>query len=206
MDHYHVLGVRRNASKEEIKQAFRKLAIQFHPDKHSQSSKHLKDSATFKFRQLSEAYETLIDDRKRADYNISRNAYGAAQNKRYDYAYDRGRGRNSYGYGYGYSGSASRGAGVSNFARFEMGLRYLTTRSFLLNATFAGVLLGGMYIIDAGGKALWKKHNPGVSYFMFLFRLNSVNNLSRLHLFFTHDEFYNDIETEKIREYKKWLF
>ncbi|XP_073150565.1 chaperone protein dnaJ 72 isoform X2 [Henckelia pumila] len=164
MDHYQVLGVRKNASKEEIKQAFRNLAMEFHPDKHSQSSKHSRDTATFKFKQLSEAYETLIDDRKRADYNISRNAYGAAQNKRYDYAYNRGGGRYSYGNGYGYSGSASRGAGDFAFTKFEVGLRYLTTRSFLLNATFAGILLGGMYIVDTGGKALWKMHNPGKSF------------------------------------------
>lgn len=160
MDHYQVLGVRKNASKEEIKQAFRNLAMQFHPDKHSQSSTHSRESATFKFKQLSEAYETLIDDRKRADYNISRSA--PVQNKRYDCAYDRGGAR--YGNAYGYSGSASRGAGDFTFAKFEMGFRYLTTRSFLLNATFAGILLGGIYVVDTGGKALWKMHNPGKSF------------------------------------------
>ncbi|XP_073062266.1 chaperone protein dnaJ 72-like [Primulina eburnea] len=164
MDHYQVLGLRKSASKEEIKQAFRNLAMQFHPDKHSQSSQHSRDSATFKFKQISEAYETLIDDRKRADYNISRSAYGAAQNKRYDYAYDRGAARNSYGNAYGYSGSASKGAGDFTFAKFEMGLRYLTTRSFLLNATFAGILLSGLYIVDTGGETLWKMHNPGKSF------------------------------------------
>ncbi|KAI3446586.1 hypothetical protein Pfo_003251 [Paulownia fortunei] len=168
MDHYKVLGVHKNASKEEIKQAFRKLAMEFHPDKHSQSSKHLRDSATHKFKQLSEAYETLIDDRKRSDYNLKRNAYGAHQSKRYDYNYGRGGGggaytySNSYGYGYGYSGSARRSGGDGIFTKFEMGLRYLTTRSFLLNATFFGVLLGGMFIVDASGKALWKMRNPGV--------------------------------------------
>ncbi|PIN05812.1 hypothetical protein CDL12_21637 [Handroanthus impetiginosus] len=169
MDHYKVLGVHKNASKEEIKQAFRKLAMEFHPDKHSQSSKHLRDSATLKFKQLSEAYETLIDDRKRADYNLKRNAYGA-QSRRYDYNYNRGGGAYSYsnsygyGYGYGYSGSARRSSGDGIFTKFEMGFRFLTTRSFLLNATFVGVLLGGMFIVDASGKALWKMHNPGKSF------------------------------------------
>ncbi|KAH6772230.1 hypothetical protein C2S51_010634 [Perilla frutescens var. frutescens] len=138
MDHYKLLGVHKNASKEEIKQAFRKLAMEFHPDKHSQSSNNLRDSATQKFKQLSEAYETLIDDRKRADYNLRRNAYGAHQSK--------------------------RGGGGGVFVRFEMGLRYLTTKSFLLNATFFSVLLGGMYIIDASGKALWKMRNTGKSF------------------------------------------
>ncbi|KAH6794507.1 hypothetical protein C2S52_004984 [Perilla frutescens var. hirtella] len=167
MDHYKLLGVHKNASKEEIKQAFRKLAMEFHPDKHSQSSNNLRDSATQKFKQLSEAYETLIDDRKRADYNLRRNAYGAHQSKRYDYRYGGGSGgaySHSNSYGYGYSGSARRGGGGGVFVRFEMGLRYLTTKSFLLNATFFSVLLGGMYIIDASGKALWKMRNTGKSF------------------------------------------
>ncbi|KAL6540736.1 hypothetical protein OROMI_024619 [Orobanche minor] len=161
MDHYKVLGVHKNASKEEIKQAFRELAMKFHPDKHSQSSKHLRDSATHKFKQLSVAYETLIDDRKRADYNLKRNAYGPHQNKRYNYSSPGGGGgysySNPYGYGFGYSGGSGRRS-----TKFEMSLRYLTTKSFLLNATFVGVLLGGMYIVDASGKALWETRNHGV--------------------------------------------
>ncbi|KAL0334438.1 UNVERIFIED_CONTAM: Chaperone protein dnaJ 72 [Sesamum angustifolium] len=112
MDHYKVLGINKNASKEEIKQAFRKLAMEFHPDKHSQSSKHLRDSATHKFKQLSEAYETLIDDRKRAEYNIKRSAYGTHQSKRYDYHYGGGgySYSNPYGYGYGIVGRREEAA------------------------------------------------------------------------------------------------
>lgn len=136
MDHYKLLGIHKSASKEEIKQAFRKLAMEFHPDKHSQSSKSLRDSATQKFKQLTEAYETLIDDRKRADYNLRRNAHGAHQSQRHEHRHGGGGAYSSYSnpYGYGYSGSARRGGG-GGFVRFEMGLRYLTTKSFLLNAT-----------------------------------------------------------------------
>ncbi|KAK6151395.1 hypothetical protein DH2020_014030 [Rehmannia glutinosa] len=186
MDHYKVLGVHKNASKDEIKQAFRELAMKFHPDKHSQSSEHLRDSATHKFKQLSEAYETLTDDRKRAEYNLKRNAYGygAHQSKNYNYNYGRGGGGAGYTYsnpyGYGYSESARRSGGDGIFTKFEIGLRYLTTKSFLLNATFVGerdqkgghpVLdeacfeaFSGMYIIDASGKALWEMRNPGKSF------------------------------------------
>ncbi|KAL3629806.1 hypothetical protein CASFOL_027028 [Castilleja foliolosa] len=168
MDHYEVLGVHKNASKEEIKQAFRNLAVKFHPDKHSQSSEHLRDSATQKFKQLSEAYETLIDDRKRSDYNLKRNAYGTHRSSRYNSGYG-GEGGYSNPYGYGYSGGGgsarrSRGGGDGAFIRFEIGLKYLTTKSFLLNATFFGVLLGGMYIVDASGKALWEARNHGKSF------------------------------------------
>ncbi|KAL7093034.1 hypothetical protein ACP275_11G018100 [Erythranthe tilingii] len=169
MDHYKILGVHKNASKEEIKQAFRKLAMEFHPDKHSQSSDRLRDSATHKFKQLSEAYETLIDDRKRGDYNLSRNS---PRSKRHDYRHGGGGGGGSgrahtYSnpYGYGYTGSAGRRrSGDGILTKIEIGLRYLTTRSFLLNATFIGILLGGMYTVDASGKALWKMQNPGKSF------------------------------------------
>ncbi|XP_047939825.1 chaperone protein dnaJ 72-like [Salvia hispanica] len=164
MDHYKILGVHKSATKEEIKQAFRKLAMEFHPDKHSQSPKSLKESATVKFKQLSEAYETLIDDRKRADYNLRRNAYAPNpnQSKRYDYHYSGGGYSYRDPYANRYSGSARRGG--RGFVRFEMGLRCLTTKSFLLNATLFSILLGGMYIIDASGKALWKMQNTGKSF------------------------------------------
>lgn len=167
MDHYQVLGIHKNATKEEIKQAFRRLAMEFHPDKHSQSPDHLRDSATVKFKQLSEAYETLIDDSKRADYNLRRNAYGygAHHGKRYEYNYGGGGAyRNPYGYGYGYSGSSRRGGSDGVFTGIEVGLRFLTTRSFLLNAALVGVLLGGIYLVDSSGKALWKLQNSGKSF------------------------------------------
>ncbi|KAJ8635277.1 hypothetical protein MRB53_009544 [Persea americana] len=69
MDHYKILGLSRNATKDEIKEAFRRLALKFHPDKHLQSSKEVRDGATLRFKQVSEAHEVLIDDQKRADYN-----------------------------------------------------------------------------------------------------------------------------------------
>lgn len=143
MDHYRVLGLTRSASKEEIKQAFRKLAMEFHPDKHAHSSHQLKENATLKFKQVSEAYETLIDDRKRADYNIRSNSYRNSANNyggssgNYNRSYQNGY-RNSYGYGYGYSRPADAGGSASIVTKFEMVLRFMTTRAFLLNAALAG--------------------------------------------------------------------
>ncbi|MBN1521250.1 MAG: molecular chaperone DnaJ, partial [Candidatus Aureabacteria bacterium] len=63
-DYYDILGVSRNASKEDIKKAYRKLAIQYHPDK-NQGNKEAEE----KFKEVSEAYEILSDDRKRATYD-----------------------------------------------------------------------------------------------------------------------------------------
>jgi molecular chaperone DnaJ len=62
-DYYEVLGVPRNASAEEIKKAFRKLAFQCHPD-HNHSPE-----AEEKFKEINEAYEVLCDDEKRASYD-----------------------------------------------------------------------------------------------------------------------------------------
>lgn len=63
-DYYNVLGVDRKASKDDIKKAFRKLAHKYHPDKQGGDEK--------KFKEVSEAYAVLSDDKKRAEYD----AYG----------------------------------------------------------------------------------------------------------------------------------
>lgn len=63
-DYYEVLDVHRNASEAEIKKAFRKLAIQYHPDKNPGN----KESEE-KFKEATEAYEVLSDAQKRAQYD-----------------------------------------------------------------------------------------------------------------------------------------
>jgi len=60
-DYYKILGVDKNASKEDIKKAFRKLAHQYHPDKKTGDEK--------KFKEVNEAYSVLNDDKKRAQYD-----------------------------------------------------------------------------------------------------------------------------------------
>jgi molecular chaperone DnaJ len=63
-DFYEVLGVARNASEDEIKKAYRKLAMKHHPDRNS-GEKHAED----KFKEAKEAYEVLSDPQKRAAYD-----------------------------------------------------------------------------------------------------------------------------------------
>lgn len=63
-DYYEILGVDKNASKEDIKKAYKKLALKFHPDK----NKGDKESEE-KFKEVGEAYSVLSDDDKRARYD-----------------------------------------------------------------------------------------------------------------------------------------
>ncbi|MEM4704072.1 MAG: molecular chaperone DnaJ [Candidatus Bathyarchaeia archaeon] len=63
-DYYEVLGVSRNASKEEIKDAYRRLALQYHPDRNKSPD------AEEKFKEISEAYAVLSDDEKRRAYDM----------------------------------------------------------------------------------------------------------------------------------------
>lgn len=165
MDHYKVLGVSRDASKESIKQAFRKLAVEFHPDKHATSPPHVRERATLKFKHITHAYETLMDDRKRADFNTrSSNPFSSSSSSSSSHHWNRSyyRDQNCGGdhrnYGYTRSGRASY------INKLETLLRLMTARTSLLHLTFAGLLLGASVAIDSGGKALWKMHNPGKSF------------------------------------------
>ncbi|XP_026463310.1 dnaJ homolog subfamily B member 6-like [Ctenocephalides felis] len=65
VDYYRVLEVTRGASTAEIKKAYRKLALKWHPDKNPDNS----EEANRKFKEISEAYEVLSDDKKRRVYD-----------------------------------------------------------------------------------------------------------------------------------------
>ena len=58
-DYYEVLGVSRSADAQELKKAYRKLAMEFHPDRNPS------EDAAAKFKEINQAYEVLSDDQKR---------------------------------------------------------------------------------------------------------------------------------------------
>ena len=64
-DYYEILGVPRAASEQELKSAYRKLALQYHPDRNPETT----DKATEKFKEITEAYSVLADPQKRAAYD-----------------------------------------------------------------------------------------------------------------------------------------
>lgn len=70
-DYYNILGVEKNASKDDIKKAFRKLAHKYHPDK--------KDGDAEKFKEVNEAYSILSDDAKRKEYDTYGRVFNGGQ-------------------------------------------------------------------------------------------------------------------------------
>ena len=75
-DYYDLLRISRNASEEEIKKSFRRLALEYHPDRNK------RDGAEQRFKEINEAYQVLSDPQKRASYDrfghagVSSNAGG----------------------------------------------------------------------------------------------------------------------------------
>ena len=90
-DYYEVLGVGKKASADEIKKAYRKLAMQYHPDRNPGNKE-----AETKFKEATEAYENLRDDQKRAAYDqFGHDAFG--------------QGGGGYGAGFGQGGQGFNG-------------------------------------------------------------------------------------------------
>lgn len=124
MEYYKILGIEKTASAAEIKKAYRKLALKYHPDKNPDNKE-----AEDKFKQISEAYAVLSDEKKRQQYDT----YGSAGfQQRYSQedifrGFDLNDILNQFGFGGGGGGGRTtfrfggQGGGSSPFDFFSQG-------------------------------------------------------------------------------------
>ena len=116
-DYYKILGVERKASADDIRKAYRKLAMQFHPDKNPGNKK-----SEDKFKEINEAYQVLSDEKKRARYDQLGSAYSdfrTSGGRPGDFRWDDWGGQRSGGYGN--MDETFAGGGFSDFFRTIFG-------------------------------------------------------------------------------------
>ncbi len=97
-DYYKVLGIPRNATKEDVKRAYRRLAHQFHPDKGGNETK---------FKEINEAYQVLGDEQRRAQYD------------QFGTVFEAGRAPGQGGFGWQPGGGFGFGEGFRGFGDFD---------------------------------------------------------------------------------------
>ena len=130
-DYYKILGVKRDATEKEIKKAYRKLALQWHPDKHKED----KEVAEEKFKEIAEAYEVLSNEESRAKYDRGEDTSEEANHARanpfqgFNFAFPGGfpggfhfgGGGNGGGGGQGFPGGFNFGNGGNQHFEFHSG-------------------------------------------------------------------------------------
>lgn len=133
-DYYEILGCPRNASDAELKKAYRKLAVKWHPDKNPDN-----EEATKNFQKVSEAFATLSDSKKRQMYD----QYGEEGARAADQMGEGGGGGMPGGFG-GFGGGGGGGGGVHHMSQAE-------AAEFFAHAFGGGDPFGGMFGGMGGG-------------------------------------------------------
>ena len=141
-DYYEILGVGRNADGDAIKKAYRRLALQYHPDRNQGSAE-----AEEKFKEATEAYEVLRDGEKRAAYD------------RYGHAGVRGAGAGAGGFA-GFDFTDALNIFMRDFGGFGMGDIFGASQQ----------RRSGPAVVDASeGRVTWR-NAPNRSHFQFDWR------------------------------------
>jgi curved DNA-binding protein len=152
---YETLGVSENASADEIKKAYRKLARKYHPDINKD------ESAVDKFKEINAAYEVLSDDEKKAQYDQYGDQMFGGQNF-HDFAQGQGGGvdldeilRQMFGGGGGGFGGAQSGFG-GGFGGPNLDMQARITIPFMISVT------GGKHNVTANGQSFDIKIPAGI--------------------------------------------
>jgi len=178
-DYYKILGVAKSASQDEIKKAFRKLAVKYHPDKNKGNKQ-----AETKFKEISEAYEVLGDPEKRKKYDqVGENwkYYEQAQREGRGFDWSQfgfpGRGEQSFHYEGDLRDLFGKGAGgFSDFfeqffgSGFSGSRRHTTTPKGLkgqdytaeLDISLEDAYRGTSKILNIGGQSIKLNIKPGI--------------------------------------------
>ncbi len=174
-DYYKILGVDKKASQEDIKKAFRKLAVKYHPDKNPGDKK-----AEEKFKEINEAYEVLKDPEKRKKYDELgenwRHFQQAGGQGDFDWSqWQQAGGGRAYSYGGDASDMFGEG-GFSDFfstifggGGFAGGSRRARSRSMKgrdyeaeIEVTLEEAFHGSSRILNVNGKKIRLKLKPGI--------------------------------------------
>ena len=134
-DYYDILGVSKNASADELKKAYRKQALEWHPDRHQGADK---EAAEKRFKEINEAYQILSDTQKRSAYDqFGHTAFSPGGTPGGMGGFGGGAQTGQWG-PFTYTYTSSGGGGGSPFAGFDFGDPFDIFESFFGGSPFGG--------------------------------------------------------------------